>query len=86
MSLTNVARRLTASEIARESRSLAILAWFDGWGRAQNPAAPGMEYPRRLTAHEAESWREGWREGHADALCHRAHGFAEHTDACRGAA
>jgi len=73
MSLSNVARRLTKAEIAREPRSLAVIAWFDG-----NAVGSGLKsrttYPRRLTRDEAESWREGGRDGRRARVCHARHG------------
>lgn len=63
MSLSNVVRRLTASEVAREPRSLALIAWFDGWGQATG--LPPREYPRVISEAEARHWRQGWCEGKA---------------------
>ena len=63
MALSNVVRRLSDGELAREPRSLGVVAWFDGWGQAQGMAP--TTYPRRLSAAEAEHWREGWAEGKA---------------------
>ena len=83
MSLTGVARRLTAAERAREPRSLAVVAWFDG--HAQGAASPRRvtphEYPRRLDHTEAASWREGWADGWREARCLDWHGFIPHHSA-----
>jgi hypothetical protein len=65
MALSNVVRRLTAAELAREPRSLALIAYFDGWGQATG--LPPRDYPRVITAAEARHWREGWAEGKAAA-------------------
>lgn len=78
MSLTNVARRLTKGERAREPRSLGLIAWFDGWGQAHGHRP--SDYPRRLTTDEARDWREGWLAGHREFQCHSAHGFAPCTE------
>lgn len=64
MSLSSVVRTLSASELAREPRSLALIAYLDGWGQATG--LPPMTYPRRISAAEARHWREGWTEGKAD--------------------
>ena len=74
MSLTNVGH-VTKAELAREPRMLHVLAWFDGHSRGSNPNARPMDMPRRLTADEGREWREGWREGRRERLCHDAHGF-----------
>lgn len=76
MTLTNVKRRLTAAELAREPRSLALVAWFDGWGQATYGRQAAMTYARPVTTAEAGSWRRGWAEGWAERQCHEAHGFA----------
>lgn len=70
-------RALTAAEKAREPRSLAIVAWYDGWGQGQG-MRPGNcgTYARRLTAAEQAEWRAGYAEGRACLLAHREHGFA----------
>lgn len=85
MALTNVARRLTAGEIAREPRNLGVVAWFDGYARGNNPKAPATNFPRRLTTGEASDWRDGYRTAQTEASCHRAHGFGPHTTECGGA-
>lgn len=64
MALTNVVRRLTVSERAREPRSLALIAYFDGWGQATG--LPPRDYPRVITDAEARSWRDGWWDGKAE--------------------
>lgn len=61
MSLENVVDELDASELAIEPRSLALIAYYDGWG--QSVGLPAMTYPRRITRAEAEHWQEGWDEG-----------------------
>lgn len=53
---------LSPGEWARETRSLAIMAYFDGeavgeYGRTW------FEMPRRLTLSEAAAWREGYADG-----------------------
>lgn len=65
--LTGVAARVTAGMMAREPKSLAIIAWYDGWAQAVYGAQP-KTYPRELTPREAESWREGWAEGREQRL------------------
>jgi hypothetical protein len=55
--------RITHSDRAREPRSLAVVAWYDGWGQASGMRA--YTYPRRLDTFEVQSWREGWAEGKA---------------------
>ena len=71
---------LTADEKAREPRSLALVAWFDGWAQAQGiSSGSNGTYPRRLTAGEQAKWREGFNEARADLMCHRAHGFGPCT-------
>lgn len=67
MSLTGWADQLSESERALEPRSLGLVAFFDGWARAALPAAPPYVYPRRLDPGELEDWREGYREGRAQA-------------------
>lgn len=64
MSLSNVVRHLSASELAREPRSLGVIAYLDGYGQATG--LPPMTYPRRISAAESRHWREGWDEGKAD--------------------
>lgn len=78
MSLTGVAHRLTHSEREREPKSLAVIAWFDGWARGAGEG-PHRTYPRRLSLSEAAAWREGHREGATERRCHRAHGFTPCT-------
>jgi len=58
---------LAEDELAREHRSLGVVAWFDGWGQGMGmqPGAVGT-YPRRLNAAEQASWREGHAEGVTD--------------------
>lgn len=58
---------LTEEELAREHRSLGVVAWFDGWGQGLGlqPNACG-DYPRRLDAAEQASWREGHAQGVTD--------------------
>jgi len=84
VSLTGTTRRLTDAERAREPRSLALVAWFDGWSRGGNPRARPELSPRRLTTAEAAAWRDGHREGAAERRCHTVHGFLPHTDTCGG--
>lgn len=84
MSLTGVARQLTAAELAREPRSLAVLAYYDGWSRGTNARATPTEYPRRLTADEARAWRDGYDEARGSTACHRIHGFGPHVPECSG--
>ena len=85
MSLTGTTPRLTASEESREPRSLAVVAWFDGWGRGANPNARPYDYPRPLTPGEETAWREGHAEGQAERRRHDAHGFATcETSGCDG--
>ena len=62
MSLTGTTDRLTDGERAREPRSLAVVAWYDGWAQAHGMGQP-YSYPRPLDPFEARSWREGFREG-----------------------
>lgn len=64
MALSNVVRRLNASERAREPRSLAVIAYFDGYGQAQGWEP--RDYPRVITDAEARHWREGWAEAKRD--------------------
>lgn len=73
--LTGTTRRLTDADRAREPRSLAVVAWFDGNHQGTYPGARPRDYPRQLDPSEAEAWREGWREGHAERVCHAWHGF-----------
>jgi hypothetical protein len=75
--LTNVARRLTAAEVAREPRMLHVVAWFDGHAQSQGGRPSPM--PRRLTTDEAAAWREGWNDGWREKTCHDAHGFVPCT-------
>lgn len=72
--LTGTARRLTASERAREPRSLGVIAYFDGWARHDNPHHTWATYPRRLTTDEARSWREGWDDARAEQHEHARRG------------
>lgn len=76
MALTGTARRLTEAERAREPRSLAVIAWFAGeeFGSTGRPSR--HTFPRRLTPDEAKSWREGFRAGRSERVCHSWHGFA----------
>ena len=62
--LRGVARRLTAADRAREPRSLAVVAWFDGWGQALG--MPPKPYPRHLSPAEGRAWREGFQQGRQD--------------------
>jgi hypothetical protein len=62
MALTNVVRRLTPSELARQPKNYGLVAYLDGWGQATG--LPPMTYLRRLSVEEARQWREGWAEGH----------------------
>lgn len=71
--LTNVARRLTAAERAREPRGLHVVAWFDGWSQAGGGTPD--DFPRRLTPDEAAAWRKGWAERKRQDACNTAHGF-----------
>lgn len=64
MSLSNVVRRLSRGDLAREPRSLAVIAYYDGWGQAHG--MPPKEYPRPITTAEAAHWREGWADGKAE--------------------
>ena len=75
MALSGVAQRLTAAEIAREPRSLAVVAWFAGNAAGEAGRPSPWTAPRRLTREEEESWREGWREGRALRVCLAWHGF-----------
>lgn len=79
--LTNVARWLTAAELAREPRMLHVVAWFDGYGQAHGAKPSPM--PRRLTADEARSWREGWNDSKREQACHARHGFDIGCEAAR---
>jgi hypothetical protein len=54
---------ITPGELAREPRSLALVAWFDGWERAALRTGRYRVYPRPLDVHEARAWLDGWREG-----------------------
>lgn len=72
MSLRNVGH-VTAAEMAREPRFMHVVAYFDGYGQA-NGGRP-MDHPRRLTADEGRSWREGWAEAATFNRCHAVHGF-----------
>lgn len=67
MSLTGVVRRLTPEQEAAEPRSLALVAYFDGWARKALPLKAHYVYPRPLTPDEAEHWRDGYRTAIADA-------------------
>jgi hypothetical protein len=67
MTLTNVVERLTPQQQEAEPRSLAIVAFFDGWARKALPLKAPVTYPRPLTPDEAESWRDGYRTAIADA-------------------
>lgn len=62
MSLRGVVETLTDEQRAAEPRSLAVVAYFDGWARKATPLATAHTYPRPLTPAEAESWREGYRD------------------------
>lgn len=73
--LTNVARRLTAAELAREPRILHVVAWFDGYGQATGGAKAAVAHPRRFTLDEAAAWREGFSEAKQEQACHAVHGF-----------
>lgn len=77
--LTGTVRALTRSDRAREPRSLAIIAYFDGYARGSNPRASRAVYPRPLDPREARAWREGFTEGRTEAVCHTWHGFATCT-------
>lgn len=79
--ITNVARRLTAAEKAREPRDMGIVAWFDGYSQGAYPGARPMDHPRRLTREEAEFWREGFAEGYRERVCLSWHGFYPCADA-----
>lgn len=76
MSLRNVGY-VTASEMAREPRMCHVVAYFDGYGQG-NGARP-MDHPRRLTADEGLSWREGFAEAQDFNRCHAVHGFVPCT-------
>ena len=56
---------LSPGERARETRSLAIIALFDGWSTGVGMARMSDQIPRRLTLSEAAAWREGFAEGRA---------------------
>lgn len=73
--LTGTARRLTAGEIAREARSLGVLAYFDGYAAGAYGRHGTQTYPRRLDRSEAEQWRAGYAEGRTERVCHSWHGF-----------
>lgn len=76
MALTNVAARLTAAELAREPRSLGVIAWFDGEAQGSTGRHhTRFTYPRRLTRGEETCWREGFAEGRRERVCHSWHGF-----------
>lgn len=62
--------RVTESDLAREDRSEAVIAWFDGWGQA-NGMRP-MTFPRRLDRSELAAWREGWSDAHRERREHLA--------------
>ncbi len=55
---------LTEEELAREHRSEALVALYDGWGQAHG--MPPMTFGRRLDAFEQASWREGHAVGVAE--------------------
>jgi uncharacterized lipoprotein YddW (UPF0748 family) len=67
VSVTGVVRSLTAEQQAAEPRSLELVAWFDGYARKAYPLKKPATYPRPLLPHEAESWRQGYREAVAQA-------------------
>lgn len=78
MSLSGALRpgeRMTAAELAREPRMLHVVAWFGGEAAGSSGRQDSRDYPRRLTRDEADSWREGWREGRRVRVCHSWHGF-----------
>jgi hypothetical protein len=55
-----------------DERSLALVAWFDGWGQSQG--MPPATFPRELDDRELAEWQDGWDEGKAataawDARC-----------------
>jgi len=63
---------LTADEKAREPRSLALVAWFDGWAQALGiSSGTNGTYPRRLDASEQREWREGFAEGKRQMTDHK---------------
>lgn len=64
MSRPNTVPELDPGELAREPRSLAVIAYYDGWGQAVGMKP--MTYPRTLTDAEGQHWQEGWDEGKAD--------------------
>lgn len=75
--LTGVASRLTVGEVAREPRSLAVIAYFDGYA-AGSGSTRRQTYPRRITRDEERSWRDGFTEGRTERVCHSWHGFVPH--------
>lgn len=66
MTLTSVVQHLTPEQHDTEPRSLAIIAFFDGWARKALPLKAPATYPRPLTPDEADSWRDGYRHAIAD--------------------
>ena len=71
--------RLSAAELALDSRDQGVVAFFDGHTQAQNGGRPYFDFPRRLTQDEAASWREGYAEGRRERLCQERHGFGPCT-------
>ena len=67
--------KVTDSDMAREPRSEALIAWFDGWAAGGGQGPRGHVYPRRLTHAEQQAWRDGHREGLTERRRHDAHGF-----------
>lgn len=58
--------RPTDAELAAHPASLNIQAYFAGARYAAGEQPP--PFPRPLTDVEAESWRDGWAEHHADVV------------------
>lgn len=63
MSRPDTVAELEPGERAREPRSLALIAYYDGWGQGMGMAP--MTYPRNLTDDEGKHWQEGWDEAKA---------------------
>lgn len=79
MSLSGVTARPTAGELAREPRSLGLIAYFDGYAAGSHGAGHRrFDMPRRLTRDEERHWREGFTEGRRERVCHSWHGFVPH--------
>lgn len=79
--LTGVVRRLTAEQLAREPRSLGVIAYFAGYDYGSNGRVSRLEFPREITPGEERDWREGFAEGRRERVCHSWHGFTPHEHA-----